>query len=388
MDSARQPMKKILLVLGTRPEAVKLAMVARGLFASSCCNPYVCVTSQHRHMLDPVLDFFSIPRDCDLDIMSAGQSLTDVTCRVLRGVDSLLARERPDWVVVQGDTTTTFATTLAAFYHHIPVAHVEAGLRTHNLANPWPEELNRCLTGNMATLHFAPTPRARDHLIQEGVPETNIHVTGNTVIDALRQITDKLQHDSALNRKMERQFPFLAPDRKLILATGHRRESFGRPFEGFCNALRTISQRPDVQVVYPVHLNPNVEEPAQRLLGSVPNLHLIAPQDYLEFVYLMNKSHMIITDSGGVQEEAPALGKPVLVTRQTTERAEAVEAGTAKLVGTDEGAIIGSTNELLDDPKVYQRMSRVVTPFGDGHAAERIVHALETTTLDSLTACS
>jgi UDP-N-acetylglucosamine 2-epimerase len=361
--AARKSSKKVLLVLGTRPEAVKLAMVTRGLMASSWCTPYVCVTAQHRQLLDPILNFFAIRPDCDLDIMSEGQSLTDISCRVLQGLDTVLARETPDWVVVQGDTTTTFAAALAAFYHNIPVAHVEAGLRTHNLRSPWPEELNRCLTGTLTSLHLAPTSRARDHLIQEGVPEANIRVTGNPIIDALHNIAG--------------QFPFLAPRRKLILVTGHRRENFGKPFEVFCNALRTISQRPDVQVVYPVHRNPNVHEPAHRLLGNLPHLHLIAPQDYLPFVYLMSRSHLIITDSGGIQEEAPALGKPVLVTRQTTERPEAIEAGTARLVGTDADCIVDATNQLLDDPETYERMARVVSPFGDGHAAKRIVHELE-----------
>ncbi len=375
--ATRKPQKKILLVLGTRPEAVKLAMVAHGLTAASWCAPYVCVTAQHRQLLDPMLDFFAIRPDCDLDIMNEGQSLTDITCRVLQGLDTLLARETPDWVVVQGDTTTTFATALAAFYHNIPVAHVEAGLRTHNLRAPWPEELNRCLTGSMTSLHFAPTLRARQHLLDEGVPEANIRVTGNPIIDALHKLTQQIESDTSLCTRLDKQFPFLATHRKLILVTGHRRESFGKPFEALCSALRTLSQRSDVEIVYPVHKNPHIEKPAHRLLGNLPHLHLIAPQDYLPFVYLMSQSHLIITDSGGIQEEAPALGKPVLVTRQTTERPEAIEAGTAKLVGTDADCILESANQLLDDPQAYERMARVVSPFGDGHAATRIVHELE-----------
>ena len=382
--ATRKSSKKVLLVLGTRPEAVKLAMVARGLLASPWCSLYVCVTAQHRRLLDPVLDFFSIRQDCDLDIMSEGQSLTDITCRVLRGLDALLDRESPDWVVVQGDTTTTFAAALAAFYRNIPVAHIEAGLRTHNLRHPWPEELNRRLTGNITALHLAPTARAREHLIQEGVPETSIRVTGNPIIDALHEIMEQIRTDTGLCSTMDKQFPFLIPHRKLIVVTGHRRESFGQPFEDLCSALRTISQRPDVQIVYPVHKNPRVAEPAQRLLGNLPNLHLIEPQDYLPFVYLMNRSYLVITDSGGVQEEAPALGKPVLVTRQTTERPEAVEAGTAKLVGTHADTVVAATNQLLDDPDTYQGMARVISPFGDGHAAERIVHELKVTSPDDL----
>ena len=339
----------------------------------------VCVTAQHRQMLDQVLDLFDIEPDHDLNIMKSGQSLFDVTCSVLAGVGEVLQKERPDLVLVHGDTTTTMAAALAAYYCRIPVGHVEAGLRTHDKFAPFPEEMNRSLAGVLADLHFVPTARAMQNLLSEGVPDHAIFETGNTVIDALLSVVGRLDSQPQLRVQLDRQFDFLDPARRLILVTGHRRENFGEGFENICRALIDIAGLyPDSEILYPVHLNPNVQEPVRRILGgsSLPNVHLVEPVDYLPFVYLMNRSHLIITDSGGVQEEAPSLGKPVLVMRETTERPEAVAAGTVRLVGTDRGAILQSAQLLLDDGDLYRQMSAAHNPYGEGKAAQRIAEII------------
>ena len=324
---------KVLTVFGTRPEAIKMAPLAIKLAEQEGIDARVCVTAQHREMLDQVLGLFEITPEYDLNIMKPGQDLTDVTTNILQGIKPILADFKPDVVLVHGDTATTFATSLAAYYQQIAVGHVEAGLRTGNIYSPWPEEANRKLTGAITTYHFAPTETSQQNLLNEAVAPENITVTGNTVIDALLDVSDKLKNDTALNSEMAERFSFLNKDKKLILVTGHRRESFGGGFERICKALAyTAEQHPGCQIVYPVHLNPNVQEPVNRLLKGVPNITLIEPQDYLPFVYLMNQAHIILTDSGGIQEEAPSLGKPVLVMRDTTERPEAVSAGTVKLV--------------------------------------------------------
>jgi len=368
---------KVLSVFGTRPEAIKMAPVVRQLAATPGIDSKVCVTAQHRQMLDQVLDLFEIRPDHDLDIMKPGQSLSGLTSGILLRLEPVLTGFRPDLVLVHGDTTTTFATTLAAFYQQVPVGHVEAGLRTGNLYAPWPEEANRKLTGALAALHFAPTAVARDNLLAEGVPPGRIHVTGNTVVDALLHARDRLLADPATLGAMDRQFPFLRPGAALVLVTGHRRENFGDGFDRICTAIRTLAQAfPDADFVYPVHLNPNVQGPVHRLLAGLANVHLIAPLDYLPFVYLMDRSRVILTDSGGIQEEAPSLGKPVLVMRDTTERPEAVAAGTVRLVGTDTGRIVQGVRTLLTDAAEYARMSVSHNPYGDGRAAGRIVRAV------------
>jgi UDP-N-acetylglucosamine 2-epimerase (non-hydrolysing) len=371
-------MKRVLLVFGTRPEAIKMAPVVRELQKHpELFQVQVCVTAQHRQMLDQVLDLFGIVPDYDLDIMKPGQSLTDVTCNVLQGLAPVLEESHPDVVLVHGDTTTTMAASLAAYYQKIAVGHVEAGLRTGNIYSPWPEEMNRRLTGAITRYHFAPTEQSRLNLLAEGVADNNIVVTGNTVIDALLTVVDKVRNDAVLKKQMAERFSFLEPQKRLILVTGHRRENFGEGFENICHALKDISEtHSDVEIVYPVHLNPNVQEPVHRILGDTPSVHLIDPQDYLPFVWLMDRSHLIITDSGGVQEEAPSLGKPVLVMRDTTERPEAVTAGTVKLVGTDREKIVAETRELLQNPEAYERMTRAHNPYGDGNAAERIAKIL------------
>lgn len=340
--------------------------------ANSELDVRVCVTAQHRQMLDQVLELFKIVPDYDLDIMCGGQDPTDVTSRVLIGLRGILRDFSPDMVLVHGDTTTTFSAALAAYYERIAVAHVEAGLRTGNIYSPWPEELNRRLTGSIATLHFAPTRNARLNLIREGVNEKSIHITGNTVIDTLLQVVRLLAGSTALRNALDEQFSFLDPSKRLILVTGHRRESFGEGFENICHALKTLSQRQDVEIIYPVHLNPNVREPVHRILANEPSIHLVEPRDYLPFVYLMSRAYLILTDSGGIQEEAPSLGKPVLVMRNTSERAEGVEAGTVKLVGTDFQAIVSEVSRLLDDSLTYNHMATASNPYGDGQAAERI----------------
>ncbi len=368
---------KILTVFGTRPEAIKMAPLALQLANDARFDARVCVTAQHREMLDQVLDLFELKPDYDLNLMQPGQTLAGLTAAILKGMDEVLRDFKPEKVLVHGDTATTFAVTLASYYHQIPVGHVEAGLRTGNLYSPWPEEGNRKLTGAIAASHFAPTDTARNNLLREGVAPESIVVTGNTVIDALLDVTARLQPGSALEAKLKQQFSFLDEDKRLILVTGHRRESFGGGFERICESLRRIAEaNPDVETLYPVHLNPNVQEPVNRLLSCQPNIRLIEPQDYLPFVYLMNRSYLILTDSGGIQEEAPSLGKPVLVMRETTERPEAVAAGTVKLVGTDTQVICTEVQRLLDDPQAYLRMSRAHNPYGDGKACQRIIQAL------------
>ncbi|HCV05760.1 MAG TPA: UDP-N-acetylglucosamine 2-epimerase (non-hydrolyzing) [Pseudoalteromonas sp.] len=368
---------KVLTVFGTRPEAIKMAPLAIKLAEQEGIDARVCVTAQHREMLDQVLGLFEITPEYDLNIMKPGQDLTDVTTNILQGIKPILADFKPDVVLVHGDTATTFATSLAAYYQQIAVGHVEAGLRTGNIYSPWPEEANRKLTGAITTYHFAPTETSQQNLLNEAVAPENITVTGNTVIDALLEVSAKLKNDTALNNEMAERFSFLNKDKKLILVTGHRRESFGGGFERICKALAyTAEQHPGCQIVYPVHLNPNVQEPVNRLLKGVPNITLIEPQDYLPFVYLMNQAHIILTDSGGIQEEAPSLGKPVLVMRDTTERPEAVSAGTVKLVGTDVDKITASLNQLLTNEKAYEEMSFAHNPYGDGKACERIIEVL------------
>lgn len=368
---------KILTVFGTRPEAIKMAPLVHALADDSRFEAKVCVTAQHREMLDQVLDLFEITPDYDLDLMKAGQTLNDVTSGVLTQLKPVLQDYKPDVVLVHGDTATTFAASLAAYYEQISVGHVEAGLRTGNLYSPWPEEANRKLTSVLTKYHFAPTQLSKQNLLAEGVGEQNIVVTGNTVIDALYFIKDKIKSDKQLNTSLESLFPFLDKQKKLLLVTGHRRESFGGGFERICEALvKTAEKYPDLQILYPMHLNPNVREPVNRLLKSVDNIFLIEPQQYLPFIYLMNQAYIILTDSGGIQEEAPSLGKPVLVMRDTTERPEALDAGTVKLVGTDVALITSSLSELLEDKKKYQAMSVAHNPYGDGKACQRIISGL------------
>lgn len=369
---------KILTVFGTRPEAIKMAPLVDLLAHDNSIEHKVCVTAQHREMLDQVLALFSITPDYDLNIMRPGQSLFDLTSNILLGLKGVIEQYKPDLVLVHGDTSTTLSASLAAFYKQIPIAHIEAGLRTGNLNSPWPEEGNRKLTSALTTLHFAPTETAKNNLLHEGVQAESITVTGNTVIDALMQITDKLHNNPSLCDKLADQLPEIKVDKKLILVTGHRRESFGDGFERICEALAEIAkQHNDVQIIYPVHLNPNVREPVNRILQGINNIILIEPQDYLPFVYLMDKSYLILTDSGGIQEEAPSLGKPVLVMREVTERPEAVTAGTVQLVGTDKNKIINSINQLLNDTTLYQQMSIAHNPYGNGFACQLIVEQIK-----------
>lgn len=338
----------------------------------------VCVTAQHREMLDQVLKLFSITPDYDLNIMKPGQGLTEITCRILEGLKPVLESFKPDVVLVHGDTTTTMAASLAAFYQRIPVGHVEAGLRTGDLSSPWPEEGNRTLTGHLATYHFAPTETSRQNLLRENIADSRITVTGNTVIDALFWVRDRVLGDEALRETLLQRYPFISHGKKMILVTGHRRESFGRGFEQICQALAEIAHtHPEVQIVYPVHLNPNISEPVNRILGHIDNVMLIEPQDYLPFVWLMDRAWLILTDSGGIQEEAPSLGKPVLVMRDMTERPEAVAAGTVSLVGTDSQRIVAEVTRLLEDDAAYQAMSHAHNPYGDGEACRRILSALK-----------
>jgi UDP-N-acetylglucosamine 2-epimerase (non-hydrolysing) len=369
--------KRILLIFGTRPEAIKMAPVYKAFAATKGFETRVCVTAQHRQMLDQVLATFDIQPGFDLDLMRPGQDLTDVTCNVLVGLRAVLRSWRPDLVLVHGDTTTTLAASLAAFYERIAIGHVEAGLRTGNLYSPWPEEANRKLTSSLVDFHFAPTATSQDNLLREGVPPEKVFVTGNTVIDALLMARSKIEADRDTDAALRARFDFIDGRRRMMLVTGHRRENFGTGFENICTALRQLSERADLQIVYPVHLNPNVREPVQRILGSAANVHLIEPQDYLPFIHLMDRSTLILTDSGGVQEEAPSLGKPVLVMRDTTERPEAVTAGTVRLVGTSVDTICREVQRLLDDPAEYDRMSRAHNPYGDGQACRRIVQAIE-----------
>ncbi len=377
---------RILSVMGTRPEAIKMAPLAIALAEDPRFDARVCVTAQHREMLDQVLDLFEIKPEYDLDIMKPGQSLSDVTTAILTGMQNVFAEFKPDIVLVHGDTATTISTTLAAFYQQIPVAHVEAGLRTGNLYSPWPEEANRKMTGVLAEIHFAPTSTSEANLLAEGVDATKIHVTGNTVIDALLEVVEKVSSRDDLQQQFQKQFEFLGDSNRMVLVTGHRRENFGDGFENICQSLLQIAKTfPDVNVVYPVHLNPNVREPVNRLLRDVSNVHLIEPLDYLPFVYLMSKATIILTDSGGIQEEAPSLGKPVLVMRDTTERPEAVDAGTVKLVGTDPDNIERNIIELLTNDVAYHSMSQAHNPYGDGKASQRIIRALADYAVDTQT---
>lgn len=375
--NSRTTVMKLLVVFGTRPEAIKMAPLFKELQKSSKLEVKVCVTAQHRQMLDQVLQLFAITPDFDLDLMRPGQTLPQLTSHILMGMDEVLANYHPDWILVHGDTSTTMATSLAAYYRQVGVAHVEAGLRTYNLYSPWPEEGNRQITGRLAGLHFSPTEESRSNLLREGVPADMIHVTGNTVIDALLSVSQRIDNDKALQSTLSAQFPFLNSDGRLVLVTGHRRENFGGGFESICHALHDIAHEPDVQVVYPVHLNPQVQEPVRRILGNASNVHLIEPLNYLPFIYLMKCSRLILTDSGGIQEEAPSLGKPVLVMRDTTERPEAVTAGTVRLVGTDHNRIVSETLTLLNDEAAYQRMAFAHNPYGDGMACQRIRKTFE-----------
>ena len=370
-------MIKVLSVFGTRPEAIKMAPLVNQLKQDAAFDSRVCVTGQHREMLDQVLKLFDIKPEYDLAIMKPGQDLYDVTTSILLNIKPVLREFQPDIVLVHGDTSTTFAAALACYYEKIAVGHVEAGLRTGNIYSPWPEEANRKLTGALTRWHFAPTQTSADNLLAERVPAEQIVITGNTVIDALLQVVAKIENNSALNQQFATQFPYGQHDRRMILVTGHRRESFGGGFEQICAALSEIAKAyPDCDIVYPVHLNPNVKEPVYRLLSDVSNVHLIPPQDYLPFVYLMNRSYLVLTDSGGIQEEAPSLGKPVLVMRDTTERPEAVAAGTVKLVGTDKEKIVSEVTKLLTDKAYYDSMSFAHNPYGDGKACSRILDTL------------
>ena len=371
-------MKKIFLVFGTRPEAIKMAPLALTLRQyDEDFETKVCVTGQHRQMLDQVLELFDLQPDFDLNLMKPGQSLSDVTSGVLKGLEQVFSEWMPDLILVHGDTATTFAASLAAYYHKIKVGHVEAGLRTGNLYSPWPEEANRKLTGVLADYHFAPTQSSYQNLVKENISSEKIIITGNTVIDALLQVKHKIEQDTALLSTFEKQFLFLDTTKKLILVTGHRRENFGQGFFNICSALANIAKKhSDIQIVYPVHLNPNVQKPVNELLAGIDNIYLISPQDYLPFVYLMDRSYLILTDSGGIQEEAPSLGKPVLVMRDTTERPEAVEAGTVQLVGTDASLIQKTVEELIENSSLYKQMSEAHNPYGDGTASEKIIKFL------------
>ena len=382
-------MRKVLLVFGTRPEAIKMAPLVMELQKQKeRIETVVCVTGQHREMLDQVLEIFDIKPDYDLNIMKRGQDLYDVTARVLTGMREVLKEIKPDIVLVHGDTTTSTAAALAAFYQQIPVGHVEAGLRTHNIYSPWPEEMNRLLTGRLATYHFSPTPLSRNNLIKESINDRNIIVTGNTVIDALYWVVDKIKNNKELDNELESVLSKAGYDvnrldngKKLVLITGHRRENFGDGFINMCTAIKDLTVKyPNVDFVYPMHLNPNVRKPIHEVFGKdlsgLKNMFFIEPLEYLSFVYLMEKSSIVLTDSGGIQEEAPGLGKPVLVMRDTTERPEALDAGTVKLVGTDYNKIVNEVSSLIDDKAAYEKMSKAVNPYGDGLACGRIVNAL------------
>ena len=383
-------MKRVMLVFGTRPEAIKMApLVQEFRKHPDQYETLVCVTGQHREMLDQVLNIFGIVPNYDLNIMKPGQDLYDVTARILSGMRDILTRTQPDVLLVHGDTTTSMAVALAAFYQQIPVGHVEAGLRTHNIYSPWPEEMNRQITGRIATYHFSPTPLSRENLLREGIDKSRILDTGNTVIDALYAVVNKMKDDVPLQLSLEKELKAAGYDtgrlvteegRRLVLITGHRRENFGDGFLHICRSIKMLSEKyPDVDFVYPMHLNPNVRKPIKEIFGEncQSNLFFIEPLEYLSFVYLMEKSHIVLTDSGGIQEEAPGLGKPVLVMRDTTERPEALEAGTVKLVGTDYDKIVSEVSSLLDDAQYYEKMSRAVNPYGDGKACERIVNSFQ-----------
>jgi UDP-N-acetylglucosamine 2-epimerase len=372
----RSAKQRLLVVFGTRPEALKCFPVARAAFAHPDFITEICVTAQHRDLLDQVIELTGLPVHYDLNVMQPGQTLFDVTARVLLGMADVLEKAKPDVVMVQGDTTTAMAAALAAFYKRIPVAHVEAGLRSHNVNSPFPEELNRRIAGDIASWHFAPTAAARDNLVAEGKDPSRIFVTGNTVIDTLLHFSKAIDADRRMRLELASRFPFLDPRKKLVLVTGHRRENFDGGIDRICTALKVLATRGDVQIVYPVHPNPNVRGVVDAALAGVPNIHLIDPQDYLSFLYLQKQSYLLLTDSGGVQEEAPSLGKPVLVMRDNTERPEGVAAGNARLVGTDVETILFNANSLLDDETAYRSMADRHNPYGDGQASVRIVEEL------------
>lgn len=369
---------RTLTVFGTRPEAIKMIPVVKALGAAEGVDAQVCVTAQHRQMLDSVLEFFDVTPDFDLDLMREAQTLSGLTIRILTRMDEVLEASDPDWVLVHGDTTTTMATALAAFYRGIPVGHVEAGLRSGDLYAPYPEELNRIVADTISTHHYVPTEHAGEKLRSEGRPPEGIFVTGNTVVDVLLLTVERLDRDKSLREEIDARFTMLDPARKLVLVTGHRRESFGEGFENICSALRDIAARDDVEILYPVHLNPNVRAPVNKTLSDLDNVHLVEPVDYPTFVRLMQRSHIILTDSGGIQEEAPSLDKPVLVMRERTERAEAIATGAVKLIGTRRERIAAETMQLLDDRAEWKRMAAATNPYGDGRAGARICrHLLE-----------
>jgi UDP-N-acetylglucosamine 2-epimerase (non-hydrolysing) len=364
--------KKILIVFGTRPEAIKMAPVIKVLSTDACFEIKICITAQHREMLDQVMHLFQISPDYDLNLMQPGQDLTDLTSRVLIAMRNILGQWRPDMLLVHGDTTTTMATSLAAYYQKIPVGHVEAGLRSGNIYSPFPEEMNRSLTTAISALHFAPTQNASNNLLESGVASDRIYITGNTIIDALFEVDARIRTSSDLRNKLAEKFHYIDPNKKLILVTGHRRENFGEGFENVCFALRRLASRSDVQIIFPVHLNPNVQEPVRRILSGLSNIYLVDPVEYLSFVYLMRRCDLILTDSGGIQEEAPSFRKPVLVMRDTTERPEAISSGAARLVGTKTDSISNEVTKLLENSEAYASFALASNPYGDGLAAERI----------------
>ncbi len=371
-------MKKILSIFGTRPEAIKMAPLVNLLESESVFNSEVCVTAQHRKMLDQVLGIFKITPDYDLDIMQDGQSLFQITSKIITGLEDIFKKSKPDLVLVHGDTTTTMASSIAAYYKQIKVGHVEAGLRTGNILSPWPEEANRRITSITTNYHFAPTLLSQQNLIDENINESSIIITGNTVIDSLLQVMKRIDNNSDFKNKLRKKFEYLNENKKLILVTGHRRESFGTGFKNICLSLKEIANKhKDVEIIYPVHLNPNVIGPVKDTLSGIDNIFLVEPLEYIEFCYLMSLSYIILTDSGGIQEEAPSLGKPVLVMRETTERPEAIEAGTVKLVGTDIDEICKNVESLLEDEVKYHEMSKAHNPYGDGKACTRIVNFLK-----------
>ena len=369
-------MKKILVVFGTRPEAIKMAPVVKALQRNKLFETKLCITGQHRQMLDQVMDIFVMKADFDLNVMGHNQTLVDVTCKVLKGMEDVFSQWRPDMILVQGDTTTVFAAALAAFYHKIDVGHIEAGLRTGNRYSPWPEEMNRLLATRMSTLHFAPTETSKNNLLDEKVDPKTVFVTGNTVIDALFEALAIIDSDSKLSNELAAKFNFIDHEKRLILVTGHRRENFGDGFLQICRAIAQLAERDDVQIIYPMHMNPHVRQPVNEILSDKKNVFLIEPLDYLSFLYVMRRSYLILTDSGGVQEEAPSLGKPVIVMRDTTERPEAVAAGTVVLAGAEQKKIAGFAFKLLDNQVFYNKMAHAHNPYGDGKAAERIIKIL------------
>lgn len=375
-----------LCILGTRPEAIKMAPLIKELNRNKQFDNRVCITSQHQEMLLSVMELFQLTSDYDLNVMTPNQTLTTLTTKILIGLENVLKKYTPDIILIHGDTTTAFAAAVSAYYHRIPIGHVEAGLRTGNIFSPWPEEANRKLAGSLSTIHFAPTQSAYNNLLKEGIPKSAIYITGNTVVDSLKDIVNQIEGDIFLSSKLHRKFSFLCVDRKVILVTGHRRENFGNGFENICKALLQVAKMfPDIDIVYPVHLNPNVQIPVKALLGNISNIYLIEPVDYLHFVYLMNVSYIILTDSGGIQEEAPTLGKPVLLMRETTERPEAVDVGGVKLVGNRVDSIVSNVSQLINDAHLYKQMSNVDNPYGDGNASKRILEIIASWAIDKHT---